>query len=99
MVEDQVDVQYISLHRYIRDTPSDTEVPSEHQLRADRSTWPVEKNIEKHTKLEIKTWAFGVGELTKTLDYQRANSRKYQIVRTHTEGAPWIQDPASTNLQ
>ena len=38
MAEDQVDVQYISLHRYIRNTPSDTEVHAEHQLRADRST-------------------------------------------------------------
>ena len=25
--------------------PSDTEVHAEHQLRPDRSTWPVEKNI------------------------------------------------------
>ena len=40
-----------SLHRYIRNTPSDTEVPAEHQLRADRSTWPVEKNIQNHAKL------------------------------------------------
>ena len=64
MAEDQMDVQYISLHRYIRNTPSDTEVHAEHQLGADRSTWPVEKNIENHTKLEIKTWAFGVGALT-----------------------------------
>ena len=38
MVEELVDVEYISHHRYIRDTPSDTEVHAEHQLRADRST-------------------------------------------------------------
>ena len=31
--------------QYIRNTPSDTEVHAKHQLRADRSTWPVEKNI------------------------------------------------------
>ena len=31
-------MEYISLHRYIRDTPSDTEVHAEHQLRADRRT-------------------------------------------------------------
>jgi len=37
--------EYISLHGYIRNTPSDTEVHAEHQLRADRSTQPVEKNI------------------------------------------------------
>ena len=38
MVEEQVDVEYISLHGCIRSTPSDTEVHSEHQLRADRTT-------------------------------------------------------------
>ena len=31
-------VEYISLHRYIRNTPSDTEVHAENQLGADRST-------------------------------------------------------------
>ena len=44
MVEEQVDVEYISLHGYIRNTTSDTEVHAEHQLRAD-SARPVEKNI------------------------------------------------------
>ena len=38
MVEQYVDMEYISLHRYIRNTPSDTEVNAEHQLRVDRST-------------------------------------------------------------
>ena len=38
MVEEEVDVEYFSLHRYIRNTPSDTEVHAEHQLRADRRT-------------------------------------------------------------
>ena len=38
MAEEQVDVEYISLHGYIRNTPSDTEVHAEHQLRAHRST-------------------------------------------------------------
>ena len=33
MVEEEVDVEYISLHGYIRNTPSDTEVQAEHQLR------------------------------------------------------------------
>ena len=33
-----MDVAYISLHRYIGTTPSDTEMHAEHQLRADRST-------------------------------------------------------------
>ena len=43
-------MEYISLRRYIRNTPSDTEVHAEHQLRADRSTWPAVKNIENHAK-------------------------------------------------
>ena len=51
MAEEQVDVEYISLHGYIKNTPSDTEVHAEHQLRADRSAWPAEKNIETHAKL------------------------------------------------
>ena len=38
MVEQYVDMEYISLHRYIRNTPSDTEINAEHQLRVDRST-------------------------------------------------------------
>ena len=38
MVEEEVDVECLSLHGYIRNTPSDTEVHAEHQLRADRST-------------------------------------------------------------
>ena len=38
MVEERMDVEYISLHGYIRNTPSDTEVHAEHQLRADEST-------------------------------------------------------------
>ena len=33
-----VDVEHLSLHGYIRDTPSDTEVHAEHQLRTDKST-------------------------------------------------------------
>ena len=44
MVEEQVDVDYISLHGYIRNTPSDTEVHAEHQLKVDRRTWAEEKN-------------------------------------------------------
>ena len=38
MVEDWVDTEYISLPRYIRNTPSDTEAPAEYQLRMERST-------------------------------------------------------------
>ena len=52
MAEEKVDVEYIFLHGYIKNTPSDTEVLAEHQLRADRSTWPVAKNIYNHAKLD-----------------------------------------------
>jgi len=38
MAEEQMGKEYISLHRYIRNTPSDTEGHAEHQLRAARST-------------------------------------------------------------
>ena len=38
MVEEQVDMEYISFHGYIRNTTSDTEVLAEYQGRADRST-------------------------------------------------------------
>ena len=44
-------MEYISLHGYTRNTPSDTEVHEVHQLRAYRSTRPEEKNIQNHTKL------------------------------------------------
>ena len=40
-----------SRHRYIRNTPSDTEMHAEHQLRADRNTQPAKKNISNHAKL------------------------------------------------
>ena len=45
-------VEYISLHEYIRNTPSDTEVHAEQQLRADRNgNEYMEKNIQNHAKL------------------------------------------------
>ena len=40
-----MDVKYISLLKYTRNTTSETEVHVEHQLRADRRTRPEEKNI------------------------------------------------------
>ena len=64
MVEEHVDVEDISLHGYVRNTPSDTEVHTRHQLRANRRTRPEETKTENHAKLEIKPWAFGVGALT-----------------------------------
>ena len=38
MAEESVDVEYTSLHGYIRNTLSNTEVHAGHQLREDRST-------------------------------------------------------------
>jgi len=38
-------MEYNPLHGYIKNTPSDTEVHAEHQLRVDKDTSPVEKNI------------------------------------------------------
>ena len=43
--EEQVDVECLSLHRPIRNAPSDTEVHAEHQLGVARRTWPAEKNM------------------------------------------------------
>ena len=40
-----MDVEYLSLHGYIRNTPLDTDMHAKHQLRVDTSTWPVENNI------------------------------------------------------
>ena len=51
MVEKYADVKYISLHGYMRNIPSDTEVPGEHHLRGNRSTWPAEMNEEDQAKL------------------------------------------------
>ena len=44
-------MDFISLPRYIRKTSSYTEVRAEQQLRVDRRTSPVEKNIQIHAKL------------------------------------------------
>ena len=38
MVEEPVDMEYVSLHRHIKNTLSDPEVHAGHQLRVDRST-------------------------------------------------------------
>ena len=51
MAEKSVSMEYISLHGYIRNTLSDTEVHAEHQLRVDRGTRPEEKKIQNHSKL------------------------------------------------
>ena len=46
IVQEYVDVEYISLHRYIRNTPSNTEVQAEQHLKADgNGNEYMEKNI------------------------------------------------------
>ena len=47
MAEEWMDLEYISLHGYVRNKLSDTKVHAEYQLRADRSTWPVMQNRTK----------------------------------------------------
>ena len=51
MAEEQADVEYISLHRCIRNTPSDAEDLTEHQVRAGRSPSPLGRNTQVHTNL------------------------------------------------
>ena len=93
-------MEYISLHRYIRNTSSDTEVHAEQQLRADRSTSPVEKNIQTHAKLMINPRAFGVGALTpRPQNTRELNLPGHEIVRTHTKKTTGIQGLASPNHQ
>ena len=45
-------MEYISLHRCIRNTPSDAEDLTEHQLSASRSPWSWEKNTYIHRMKE-----------------------------------------------
>ena len=95
-----MDVEYISLHRYIRNTPSDTEVHAEYQLRADRGTRPIENNNTDPCKTQaqaLRLWS--VNTDSKTLDYERTNPRGYQIMRTHIKETTGIQDLASPSHQ
>ena len=46
-----MDVEYISLHRYIRNTPSDTEVLADAPAESTGVPEPREKNTQNHTKL------------------------------------------------
>ena len=60
-------MEYISLHGYIRNKPSDTDVHAEDQLRADRSTCrvPAEKDIpakEHQQKRIYRTKQNSVGQ-------------------------------------
>ena len=46
-----MDVEYISLHRYIRNTPSGTEVLADAPAESTGVPEPWEKNTQNHTKL------------------------------------------------
>ena len=76
---------YISLPRYITNTPSDTEVHAEHQLRVEEYLTSREVYIEPR-KTRDQTLSLWSGSTdSKTLDYQRTNPQEYQIVRTRTK--------------
>ena len=58
------------------------------------------KKIQRPTQTRDQALSLWSGSTdSKTLDYQRTNPREYQIVRTHTKEATWIQDLASFNNQ
>ena len=44
-------MEYICLHRCVRNTSSDTEGLTEYQLQVGRSPRPLERNIQIHEKL------------------------------------------------
>ena len=48
MAEVWVDVECISLHGYIRNTPSDTQVHAEHQLSVQEDLTGGKESIEPH---------------------------------------------------
>ena len=91
MVEELVDVEYISLHGYIRNTPSDTEVHAEHQLRVDRRTWPVEKNIETHTKLSRMKELGGKTGVLVGLDHPQQVGELKQGSNPHIGAIVWVR--------
>ena len=67
-------MEHITLHGYIWNTASDTVVHAEHQLRADRGTWPAENNNVEPRKARDQALSLWSGSTdSKTLDYQRTN--------------------------
>ena len=69
-------MEYMSLHRYIRNRPSDTEVHAKHQ---ERTGVPDQKRIyrppPKTQDQALRLWS--VSTDSETLDYQRTNPRRY----------------------
>ena len=67
-------MEYTSLYTYIRNIPSDTEMHAEHQLRADRGTWPAENNNIEPRKARDQALSLWSGSSdSKILDYERTN--------------------------
>ena len=60
-----MDVEHISLHGYIGNTPLDTEDPTEHQLRAGKSASPPGKKKKNRTMQnsvgQRKEWGWRAG--------------------------------------
>ena len=84
-------MEYISLHGYMRNTPSDTDVQAEHQLRADKSTWPVEKTIQNHTKLRRTKILGGETEVLVGLDLPLAGGELRQGSDPHSGAIVWVR--------
>ena len=62
MAGDQVDVEYLFLQQYMRNTPSETEMHAEHQLRVDRSIWQWKRKYRTmHKLLRGRNWGGGGG--------------------------------------
>ena len=84
-------MEHISLRRYIRNTTSDTEVHAEHQLRANRSTWPAGKNILNLTKLSrMKELGGKTGVLT-GLDLPSVGGGTEAGVKSHIRAIVWVR--------
>ena len=99
MVEQQVDVKYLSFHRYIRNTPSDTStcrIP----IESGQEYLTTGKEYIDPRKTRDQALSLWTGSAdSKTLDYQRTNPKEYQILRTHTKEIAPIQDLASLKHQ
>ena len=67
MAEEHVNMECISLHGCIRNTPSDTEGLAEHQLRVGKSPWPLERNIQIHAKFGRMKGEVGKRRVSRTV--------------------------------
>ena len=86
-----MDVEYISFHWYITNTPSDTEVHAQHQLRAERNTWPEEKKIQNHAKLGRRKELGGKTGVLVRLDLPLVGGGTEARVWSPHWGAFWVR--------